>query len=56
MKNDWWAQDPETLKMLSLSGLGKRPQGISVVLSLVFKIVVGIFLTHLVCVCLKAVK
>jgi hypothetical protein len=51
---------PETLKMQSLSGLGKRPQGIlrnhsnvyfdfvKLVLSLVFKTVIGIFLAPLV--------
>jgi hypothetical protein len=51
---------PEILKMPSISGLGKRPQGIlqnqstrgfvvSLILSLVFKTVFGIFLSPLVC-------
>jgi hypothetical protein len=50
---------PEKLKMPSLNGLGKSPQGIlryemkvpviSLILSLVFNIVFGIFLSPLVC-------
>jgi hypothetical protein len=50
----------DTLKMPSLSGLGKSPQSIlqihlvSFVLSVVFKTIFEMFLAHLVC--LKSVK
>jgi hypothetical protein len=53
---------PETMKIPSLSDLGNRLKGVlrikvhvvSLVLSLVYKTVLGMFLAHLVC--LKTVK